>query len=67
MLIGSKAFRHLWEDWRRDYQPLQVLSLLLDYIQMPEDLSGELEETFYLILTLIWRHMIPSGRMSSNW
>ena len=49
MLIGSKAFRHLWEDWKRDYQPLQVLSLLLDYIQMPEDLSGELEETQHLL------------------
>ena len=29
MLIGSKAFRNLWEDWQRDYQPLQVLKLLL--------------------------------------
>ncbi|MFS9164842.1 DUF3114 domain-containing protein [Streptococcus salivarius] len=49
MLIGSKAFRHLWEDWRRDYQPLQVLKLLLAYIGMPEDLSGELEETQHLL------------------
>ncbi|WP_195187649.1 DUF3114 domain-containing protein, partial [Streptococcus salivarius] len=49
MLIGSKAFRNLWEDWQRDYQPLQVLKLLLAYIGMPEDLSGELEETQHLL------------------
>ena len=49
MLIGSKAFRHLWKDWQRDYQPLQVLKLLLAYIEMPEDLSGELEETQHLL------------------
>ena len=49
MLIGSKAFRNLWKDWRRDYQPLQVLKLLLAYIEMPEDLSGELEETQHLL------------------
>lgn len=49
MLIGSKAFRHLWKDWQRDYQPLQVLKLLLAYIGMPEDLSGELEETQHLL------------------
>ena len=42
MLIGSKAFRNLWEDWQRDYQPLQVLKLLLAYIGMPEDLSVKL-------------------------
>ena len=29
MLIGSKAFRNLWEDWQRDYQPLQVLKLIV--------------------------------------
>ena len=69
MLIGSKAFRNLWEDWQRDYQPLQVLKLLLAYIGMPEDLIGELEETntFYLILILTWHRMIPFGRMSLNW
>lgn len=49
MLIGSKAFRHLWKDWQRDYRPLQVLKLLLAYIEMPEDLSGELEETQHLL------------------
>jgi len=49
MLIGSKAFRHLWKDWQRDYQPLQVLKLLLAYIGMPEDLSGELEESQHLL------------------
>ena len=49
MLIGSKAFRHLWKNWQRDYQPLQVLKLLLAYIEMPEDLSGELEETQHLL------------------
>ena len=49
MFIGSKAFRHLWKDWQREYQPLQVLKLLLAYIEMPEDLSGELEETQHLL------------------
>lgn len=49
MLIGSKAFRHLWKDWQRDYQPLQVLKLLLAYIEMPEDLSGEIGETQRLL------------------
>ena len=49
MLIGSKAFRHLWKNWQRDYQPLQVLKLLLAYIGMTEDLSGELEETQHLL------------------
>ncbi len=48
-MLGSKAFRNLWEDWQRDYQPLQVLKLLLAYIVMAEDLSGELEETQHLL------------------
>ncbi len=49
MLIGSKAFRTYGRNWQRDYQPLQVLKLLLAYIEMPEDLSGELEETQHLL------------------
>ena len=43
MLIGSKAFSSLWKEWQKEYQPLQVLKLLLAYLEMPEDLSGELE------------------------
>ena len=49
MLIGSKAFSSLWKEWQKEYQPLQVLKLLLAYIEMPEDLSGELEETQRLL------------------
>lgn len=45
MLIGSKAFNCLWKEWQEEHQPLQVLQLLLAYIEMPEDLSGELKET----------------------
>ncbi len=45
MLIGSKAFNCLWKEWQENHQPLQVLQLLLAYIEMPEDLSGELKET----------------------
>ena len=45
MLIGSKAFSCLWKEWQENHQPLQVLQLLLAYIEMPEDLSGELKET----------------------
>ena len=49
MLIGSKAFSSLWKEWQKEYQPLQVLKLLLAYIEMPEDLSGELEQTQRLL------------------
>lgn len=49
MLIGSKAFSSLWKEWQKEYQPLQVLKLLLAYIEMPEDLSGEIEETQRLL------------------
>ena len=49
MLIGSKAFYSLWKEWQKEYQPLQVLKLLLAYIEMPEDLSGETEETQRLL------------------
>lgn len=45
MLIGSKAFNCSWKEWQENHQPLQVLQLLLAYIEMPEDLSGELKET----------------------
>ena len=49
MLIGSKAFSSLWKEWQKEYQPLQVLKLLLAYIEMPEDLSGKIEETQRLL------------------
>ena len=49
MLIGSKAFSSLWKEWQKEYQSLQVLKLLLAYIEMPEDLSGEIEETQRLL------------------
>ncbi|MBS4922859.1 MAG: DUF3114 domain-containing protein [Streptococcus salivarius] len=49
MLIGSKAFSSLWKEWQKEYQPLQVLKLLLAYIEMPEDLSGEIKETQRLL------------------
>ena len=49
MLIGSKAFYSLWKEWQKEYQPLQLLKLLLAYIEMPEALSGELEETQRLL------------------
>ena len=29
MIIGSKAFSSLWKEWQKEYQPLQVLKLLL--------------------------------------
>ena len=69
MLIGSKAFSSLWKEWQKEYQPLQVLKLLLAYIEMPEDLSGELEELsgYYPTLTLTWRLMMSSGRILSAW
>ena len=48
MLIGSKAFSSLWKEWQKEYQPLQVLKLLLSYIEMQRTYL-EIEETQRLL------------------
>lgn len=44
-LIGSTEFAHLWREWQENLSAKQVLRHLMAYIQMPDDLSGQLEET----------------------
>ena len=40
MLIGSKAFNCLWKEWQENHQPLQVLQLLLAYIDARRPIWG---------------------------
>lgn len=48
-LIGSPAFDNLWQEWRENDVPKQVLANLMSYVGMPTDLSGQLEETQHLL------------------
>lgn len=48
-LIGSPEFAHLWREWQENLSAKQVLSHLMVYIQMPDDLSGHLHETQRLL------------------
>ncbi|TWS99276.1 DUF3114 domain-containing protein [Streptococcus cuniculipharyngis] len=56
--VGTEAFKAMWRVEKKQSSPQQLLQILLNHLDFPQDLSGQLSENQALVRRF-WPHLAP--------